>query len=212
MTVTLFSAVPDSAGPIGTHARTRSALGLRIPPRLEPPYDDESPPDRCPLGDRLPFEEPSPRRLEHDVDFFDPQPTSRSCLPEPGPWAAHFVRAAVEMLAGRRPMGQLRRWATLPAVAGVESAARRGSGQHPDESAVRAAPTGSTSPATSANPTNSAKSAKLGDALHSVHVSEPADGVAEVCAVIRQGRRYRALAARLEGLDGRWQCVSFRLL
>jgi hypothetical protein len=47
--------------------------------------------------------------------------------------------------------------------------------------------------------------------VRSIRVGEPADGVAEVCAVIQRGRRYFATAARLEGFDGRWRCVALRL-
>ena len=47
--------------------------------------------------------------------------------------------------------------------------------------------------------------------VRSVHVSEPADGVAEVCALVRRGARSTAVALRLEGLDGRWQCTALEL-
>lgn len=47
--------------------------------------------------------------------------------------------------------------------------------------------------------------------LVSVRVSEPADSVAEACAVVRIGGRCRALALRFEGLDGRWQCTAARI-
>lgn len=47
--------------------------------------------------------------------------------------------------------------------------------------------------------------------LLSVRVSEPADSVAEACAVVRVGPRCRALALRFEGLDGRWQCTAAQL-
>ena len=39
--------------------------------------------------------------------------------------------------------------------------------------------------------------------LLTVRVSEPADGVAEVAAVFRRGERVRALAFRIQGVDGR---------
>jgi hypothetical protein len=47
--------------------------------------------------------------------------------------------------------------------------------------------------------------------LVAVRVSEPADSVAEACAVVRIGERCRALALRFEGLDGRWQCTAARI-
>lgn len=213
MIATLSAAVPADAGPtvnVGGHDRSRPAPELRSPPPLEPGYDDEKPPQDGPgTAELLPFAEPSPRRFTHEVDFFDPQPTSRRCLPDPGTWAAHFVQAALEMLAGRRPVGQLQHWATLSAVAGVRSAARRRADQAPTRRPGPPRRPGAVAPVA---PTGPAGPGGSTDTVHSVHVSEPADGVAEVCAVIRQGHRYRALAARMEGLDGRWQCVSFRLL
>jgi hypothetical protein len=47
--------------------------------------------------------------------------------------------------------------------------------------------------------------------VRSVHVTEPADGVAEVTALVRRGPRCTAVALRLEGLDGRWQCTALEL-
>lgn len=47
--------------------------------------------------------------------------------------------------------------------------------------------------------------------LRSIHVSEPAEGVAEACAIVRVGARCRALALRFEGLDGGWRCTAARL-
>jgi len=45
----------------------------------------------------------------------------------------------------------------------------------------------------------------------SIRVGEPADGVAEVSAVIRVGVRARAVAFRLQGLDGRWRMTELQL-
>jgi hypothetical protein len=42
-------------------------------------------------------------------------------------------------------------------------------------------------------------------------VFEPADGVAEASAVFRGGGNVRALAFRLEGLDGRWRITALEL-
>jgi hypothetical protein len=47
--------------------------------------------------------------------------------------------------------------------------------------------------------------------VKSVRVSEPADGVAEVAAVVLRGTVYSAAAARLEGFDGRWRAVALEL-
>ena len=47
--------------------------------------------------------------------------------------------------------------------------------------------------------------------LLSVHVSEPADGVAEVCASFRRRTRVAALAFRLQGIDGRWRLTDLQV-
>ncbi|MGI8418011.1 MAG: Rv3235 family protein [Nakamurella sp.] len=47
--------------------------------------------------------------------------------------------------------------------------------------------------------------------LQSAHVSQPADGVAEVAAVFRRGPRGRALAFQLTGLDGRWRITALQV-
>ena len=42
-----------------------------------------------------------------------------------------------------------------------------------------------------------------------VHLCEPADGVAEASVLFALDQRVRAVAMRLEGLDGRWMTTSF---
>jgi hypothetical protein len=158
----------------------------RVPP-LEPPYDDELPEGRLqlvPQREELPFDDLAPRRFEHSIDFFDPQPTPRRELPEPEPWATRFLQAVLEAIAGSRPSAQLQEWTTSTVYAVV----------------CRTAQGRRWTAAGGALPT-----------VRSVHVGEPADGVAEVCAVVQRGRRYSAVAARLEGFDGRWRCVALEL-
>jgi hypothetical protein len=46
--------------------------------------------------------------------------------------------------------------------------------------------------------------------LLTVRVSEPAEGVAEVAAVFRRGDRVRALAFRMQGVDGRWRVTALQ--
>ena len=46
--------------------------------------------------------------------------------------------------------------------------------------------------------------------LLTVRVSEPADGIAEVAAVFRRGERVRALAFRIQGVDGRWRITALQ--
>jgi hypothetical protein len=47
--------------------------------------------------------------------------------------------------------------------------------------------------------------------VDAVHLGEPCEGVAEACAVVNLGARYRALAFRLELLGGRWRCTAVRV-
>ncbi|MTD12974.1 hypothetical protein GIS00_03315 [Nakamurella sp. YIM 132087] len=47
--------------------------------------------------------------------------------------------------------------------------------------------------------------------VSSVRVSAPADGIAEASAVVRAGRRARALAFRMEGIDGRWRVTALQI-
>jgi hypothetical protein len=116
-----------------------------------------------------------------DDGEFGPQPTRRADLPEPARWAGRFVQAIVEVLAGDRPPTQLVRWTTKDVYDDMVNRIRR-------------------TAALSARPL-----------VRSVHVSEPADGVAEVAALVRRGARCSAVAFRLEGLDGRWQCTALEL-
>jgi len=120
-----------------------------------------------------------------DEAEFGPQPTPRAALPEPRTWAGRFVQAVVEVLAGDRPVSQLVRWTTTEVYDDV--ACRITSGARP----------GSPTPARAV--------------VRSVHVTEPADGVAEVSALVRRGIRCTAVALRLEGMDGRWQCTALEL-
>lgn len=208
---------------------TRSRVVRRLPvPVSEPPYDDELPlalrPDR---GDprsgpwAVPADDPRSRqsipapvqgalalsfalpggapavpqappglRLVRATngpgtpgeEWAEPQPTPRADLPDPGGWAPRLAQALVEVVGGERPLAQLVRWTS----AEVYDRLRRGLGWTRERDPVRAV-------------------------VRSVTVSEPADGVAEVAAIVRRGARCTALALRLEGLDGRWQCTALEL-
>jgi hypothetical protein len=127
---------------------------------------------------------PSAGTLEEE---FGPQPTPRAQLPEPQLWAARLVQAIIEVDAGLRPATQLIRWTT---TAVHEAISRRQS-------------TGA-----------SFSGRQLGELVRSVRTSEPLDGVVEVSAVIQRsghGGRSRAMALRLDGIDGRWQCTALEI-
>ena len=137
----------------------------------------------------LPFDEdlsaPPRRRLSPLVaDDFARRATGRGELPDPIRFGRDFVQALVEVMTGRRPVGQLARHTTIRVHAGlVRDHGARGSRVLPGQAPM----------------------------VHSVRVMEPADGVAELSAVVRFGPRYRAIAARIEGLDGHWRCVRLQI-
>lgn len=177
-------ATPDSVP-------TTPSVTVRPAPRREPPFDDE-PPHRHlsvvgPYDQPLPFDAPSPRRLNELRDPFAARPTGRGELPDPESFGRRLLVGALEVLAGRRSAQQLTGHLS-PAVysglvADLDRAGRPG----------RAHPW------------------RAPSSLRSLRISEPADGVAELSAVIQVGPRCRAIAARLEGLDGRWRCVRLQL-
>jgi Family of unknown function (DUF6459) len=102
--------------------------------------------------------------------------TSAAQLPAAARAAQVFATALVEVLAGRRPVGQLRGHAAPAVFAGL----------------VSRAPHGLSAPAN----------------VMSVRVCQPADGVAEIGATVRSGARVRAIAFRMEGVDGRWRVTA----
>jgi Family of unknown function (DUF6459) len=128
------------------------------------------------------------RGARGELDDFGPVATPRDALPEPAPWAARLVQGIAEVLALDRPAAQLARW-VCPEV--FDEVRRR-------VDARRQANRSTTGPR---RPT-----------LRSLHVTEPADGVAEVCALVDDGRRARAYALRLEGSDGRWRATALDLV
>jgi hypothetical protein len=183
----------------------------RLPaPACEPPYDDERPgggPAGPPPGavqgtlalafvlpNGMPAAPSPPPGLrlvprpaaDEDADAVDfgPQPTSTAELPTARGWAARFVQAVIEVLAGDRPVSQLVRWTTTAV--------------YDDLAALVVAPA-------------AARAAAARGVVRSIHVAEPVDGVAEVAALVRRGARSTAVALRLEGLDGRWQCTALEL-
>lgn len=120
-------------------------------------------------------------------DFSARRRTSGHVLPEPRAWARQFIQAAVEVTTGLRPASQLRRWTSDEVQSMLTRRAnltRRVAQQErrPRRSVVR-----------------------------STHLCILRDGVAEVSAVVDDGHRVRAVALRLEGLDGRWRVTALQI-
>lgn len=120
-------------------------------------------------------------------DLFDHQPTATGDLPSARSWSRTFGQALTEVLHGQRPVAQLGRWMTPRLTAYLRSSV--------------------TPPAA-----RTGRRRQHRHVIARVRVDEPADGVAEVVAVIDSGRRSRSLSFRLEGWDGRWICTRAQLI
>lgn len=133
-----------------------------------------------------------PGRRDSIEEEFGPQKTASTMLPAPTPWAGRLVQAVIEVVSGVRPVSQLVRWTTAPVYEALSARVAR-----------PVAHTGAGS--------REIVTTRLAEVVRSVRVSEPRDGVAEVCAIVQQGPRCRAIALRLEGIDGRWQCTALQI-
>ncbi len=186
MTVATAHRLADSSAPDSSAPANR--VRLRPVPACEPPYDDEpGPPLRLATSyveEWLPFDPPDrsgEARPATCHDSFGRLPTSRAELPDARRWAARLIVATLETLAGRRPVQQLMPWTDDAVYAQLSRKVR------------------------------SRRAAGGPGALRSLRISEPADGVVEICAVVAGADRCRAVAARMEGADGRWRCTAMQL-
>ena len=124
-------------------------------------------------------------------EYFAPQPTSSSDLPEPTQLLRNLSVGVLEVMSGVREIEQLARWMT--------------------EDVFRVL-------LTRANLATRARSARGVPASRPVHTvlsvrhTSPADGAVEAVVVVRGPARTRAIAIRLEGMDGRWRATSLALL
>jgi hypothetical protein len=124
-------------------------------------------------------------RAERSIaTFIARRPTSADELPDVRAFSARLAQAIVETLHGQRPIQQLLRW-TDETVYG-DIADRLAQRPH----AVPAAK----------------------PVLRGIRICTPTDGIAEASVVVQTGPRCRAVAMRLEGLDGRWRCTAFELV
>ena len=99
--------------------------------------------------------------------------------------ATRFAQAVVEVFGGDRGPFQLMRWTTAEVYAEVT---RRSTALNQ----IAAAPRGR----------------RLRAQVRSVHLSVPHAGVAELSIHVRHGARSRAIAARMEVVEGRWKCSA----
>lgn len=163
---------------------------------LAPPVDapDVLPPHALPprtplrLVPRLPDED-----AVHEVpcdDEPDPEPSSYPVPPVHRPWVGRLTRALLEVLAGERPHTQLLPWTSDQVFRAVTRRVTVAMRMRSDVVDLTRRP-------------------RL--QIGSIRVTEPAAGVAEVCAIVRRGERCQAVALRLEAWRGRWRCTAFEL-
>lgn len=121
-----------------------------------------------------------------DVVLVNPQTSA-----EAKRWSSAFAAAVVEAIAGDRPTSQLLRWCTRQVHAEISRRAQlvaTAGGHQPGQGRRRAT--------------------TLRPQVASVHTCFITSGVVEMCAVVRQGRRSRFLAGRIERSSGRWRCTA----
>lgn len=123
--------------------------------------------------------------LAAEVDVFDRQPTPPDRLPDPEDAVRRIAQGIVDVLNGQRPLGQLNALLAPEVLDQLRVATA---------AASRARPRGAGRPPL--------------PKVSTVRVMSPAAGVVEGSVVVNGKPRCKALALRLEGLDGRWQCTA----
>jgi hypothetical protein len=177
-----------SPSPAAAPAPAPSPLRLVVVPTPQPPLQDGRVPVRLVHPGRTaprPAHQPGPRpRITSPApDDFGPAWSARADLPDAREAGRRLITLTLEALAGRRPLSQLQPMTSLGVFAALSG------GRRPRWCAEGTSPL----------------------VVGPVHVCEPVDGVAEVTAVARRGGRAHAVAARLEGIDGRWRCTALQV-
>lgn len=100
-------------------------------------------------------------------------------------FATRFAQAVVEVIGGDRGVYQLMRWTTDEVYDDLQrrSSLLQRSTRDPRRRRLRAQ-------------------------VRSVHLSCPQPDVAEISIHVRHGHRSRAIAARIERIEGRWRCSA----
>ncbi|MDF2992676.1 MAG: 3-hydroxyacyl-CoA dehydrogenase [Microbacterium sp.] len=137
------------------------------------------------------FDSPPPLPAVHASDFFAPQKTSAARLPRADVFTRNMVRGVFEVLAGVREVEQLARWMSEEVYRSL---------------VVRA------SLAKRARSARGMPTPRDVHEIRSVRLFAPIDGVVEATVTAAGRARTRAVALRLEGIDGRWRVTALALL
>jgi hypothetical protein len=190
MTAPVRPAATDTAPEAGPQPLPAAPLRLTVVPTPQPPLDLQPvlrlvlPGVAVPRAPHRPGPRPRPEEpLAEFVPGFEPTWSARADLPDPRVAGRRLLLLTLEGLAGHRPLSQVQPLTALGVYAALTS------GRRPRWCAGGTAPV----------------------LLGPVHVCEPVDGVAEVSAVARRSGRAHAVAARLEGIDGRWRCTALQI-
>jgi hypothetical protein len=103
-------------------------------------------------------------------------------------FAHRFARAVVEVVSGDRGPNQLLRWTTESVYAELQRRSALLTGTTPGDRRVR----------------------RLRSHVRSVHLFCPSPETAEISVHVRHGERSRAIAARIELVEGRWCCTALQ--
>lgn len=114
--------------------------------------------------------------------FEDPVPTPTAELPCPDQLARRLVQAAMDVVRGHRPASQVLRWTTPEVYSQLRQRARleQQAGRHDGRRPV----------------------------VRSLRTHACGERGVEVSAVVLDGARARAVAARLDGEDSRWRLTA----
>jgi hypothetical protein len=129
------------------------------------------------------LEPPLPPLLEEQDDDLV-LPGGTVTLPDPERWAGMIGQAVVEILAGRRPPAQVVRWLDSTVYERVRRSA----------DALKAR--------------DGARQAGVPVRVRRVRLGPVVDGRVEAVVVVDDAVRCRALALRLDAIDGRWLCTA----
>lgn len=133
----------------------------------------------------------APHEARELQTMFGHQRTSSSELPDPEPLLRNLTRGVLEVLAGVREIEQLARWMTEDVYRTIVTRANL---------------------ATRARSARGVPAVRTHHAIMSLRQMSPADGIVEAVIIVRGPARTRAVAVRLEGIDGRWRAASLALL
>ena len=126
-----------------------------------------------------------------DDDYFGFQRTHRENLPDPVALVENMSRSLMEILAGARELEQIARWVSDDVyrhlLLRVQASARA-------RALKKLAPH------------------RPVFTLGSTRLSFPTESVAECVTIVHGRARTRAIAIRLEGLDGRWRATAIHVL